>query len=289
MHGVNDYIERVMSYIELNPTNKEDLKGELATHFQDKVNDYKSQGYDEATAIDKSKKAFGEGEEVGKELNRSFFPYRKPLLLLVSLMTVLFAVALAFTTYLAHEYIPFIWVTLVVLSSLLLLYFVKKPSRGANQRLFLIVLLVWQMILSSYGLLLMDGIQSNTLLYSLFVGVFAVSIILALSQIYLGVIYQPIELIFTQIQKQKRGVIMITTILTGIVVLGASLLYAAGLLIFSPESFVYLAIPIGLIVLWIAFVLGELKSRKHETTFRILKVSLSVVTLVLFLSTQFNF
>ncbi|MBM7540265.1 hypothetical protein [Amphibacillus cookii] len=82
---------------------------------------------------------------------------------------------------------------------------------------------------------------------------------------------------------------MITNILTGIVVLGINLLYGIGILLFVPEPFVYLLIPIGLIILWLTCVLGELKSRKYETTFRRLKILLSVVMLALFLVVQLAF
>ncbi|MEW9502963.1 permease prefix domain 1-containing protein [Jeotgalibacillus marinus] len=286
--SIQSYLDKVISFIELNPSTRKDLQQELATHFRDKKSYYQEQGFNEKEAEEKTKLDFGDEKKFAQKLNNAYFPFRNSILVSLSLISMLFSVIVSFSLLTFQQIFPYLWLTIIIGSSLLILYFVRKPSRSANHRLSLILLLIWLNILYFYGYLLMDGLYNNKLLYVSLVVFMMALMLISLSQILLGVIYQPIELNLIKVNKQKRGIMVLINIVTGIIVIGVSLVYIAGALIFMPEPFIHLLLPLGIISLWIIFVIGEVKTKKIANLFRVGKIVLAIIVLSLFLITQIN-
>ncbi|SFM08238.1 hypothetical protein SAMN04487943_107191 [Gracilibacillus orientalis] len=283
--SIEQYVNKIISYIELNTENKKDLKEELIRHISDKCSYYKHEGTDEASAVEQSLQDFSNAKEVGNELNKAFFPYRKPLLSTLSLLTILFTFCLAISSVIYQEIFPSIWCTLTIISSITIYYFINKPSRSANHRPLLIILMIFLNIFYFYSLFLIDGIRENTYIYILLSLLLLSCFIISISQIYLGVLYQPISIKLSSLSQQKRNTIIITNIITGVIICGVSLLFISGLLIFAPSLLI--VIPCAVIVLWLFFLIGELKSQNFENLFRVLKISLAFLALGFIIIPQF--
>ena len=191
--SIQSYLDKLISFIELNPSTRKDLQQELAVHFRDKISFYQEQGFNEKEAEEKTKLDFGDEKKFAWKLNNAYFPFWNSILVSLSLLSMLFSVIVSFSLLTFQQVFPFLWLTITIGSSLLIIYFVRKPSRSANHRLSLILLLTWLNILYFYGLLLMDGLYNNKLLYFSLVLLIMALILVSLSQILLGVIYQPIE------------------------------------------------------------------------------------------------
>ncbi|GEN44851.1 hypothetical protein [Alkalibacillus haloalkaliphilus] len=73
---------------------------------------------------------------------------------------------------------------------------------------------------------------------------------------------------------------MIINIITGILVLGVSLLVLAGWFIFDPSFQTLILVPITAILLWVLAVIGERKIVKFRTGFRILQILLAALALI---------
>ncbi|MDX8046286.1 permease prefix domain 1-containing protein [Gracilibacillus sp. S3-1-1] len=274
---IEQYVNKVISYIELNEENKKDLKKELIGHLSDKTSYYEQQGKDKESAVKQSIKDFGNAKEIGAELNEAFFPYRKQSLLLLSLLTVLFAFSLSITLFIYQDHFPLLWFILTVTSTIPICIFIYQPARSANNRLMLITLLLFLNILYFFSLFLMDGVMTNVYLYIILIILVLSCFVISITQIYLGAFYQPVSRKLTILSVQKRKAIIITNIITGIIVCGVSLLLIMGFLIFAPS--VMIIFPIITIVLWLISIIGELKSEKLENMFRILKILLALLAL----------
>lgn len=284
MDSVNQYIEDILSYVELNEKNKRDIKQEFNDHINSKVKEYKDKGYDEKQAVDQSISDFGETEKVGKELNREMFPFRRSLLIILGLSSILFSVMISFFANVFHDITPYIWLVITLLSSLILFYFASKPARASSNRLLLLCLLLWIFLLHFYGLFLMDGLMENQLFYFSLFGLLVINISLILIQIYLGAVFQPISKELQTLSNQKRRIIILTNIITGFVILGVALINLAGYLIFGPGQFPIK--PVVLILLWVILLICQIKIRKLENTARFLMIIFGLLVFADFMYIQ---
>jgi len=73
--------------------------------------------------------------------------------------------------------------------------------------------------------------------------------------------------------------IVIINIITGIIVLGISLLFLAGSLIFESSFQYFIFVPITAIVLWVLAVIGDKKIVKFRVGFRAFQILLAAFAL----------
>lgn len=285
--SIQSYLNNVLSLIELNPAAKKDLQQELDDHASDKISYYQTKGFSQSEAEEKTKSDFGNPRVFAKKINDAHFPFRYSLLAWLSTLSIVFSLVIGFSL-LAHQQIfPYGWVLITTGSSTLLFYFIRQPSRSANNRLILIFLLIWLNLLYMYGLLLMDGFQHVTCLYFISLAYLLVLMGISLSQILVGAIYQPIDLNLNKQKKQERTFSVLTNILTGIIVGAISLVYIVGLFIFGPRPVFEIGdlIPLSLII-WILLVVGEVKWNQYSSAFRVSKILLAMLLLGYFVMNQ---
>lgn len=286
MSKLEQYIESVLDHVELNQENKRDLKEEFTFHITKKTEGYEEKGYSKKQALETAISDFGESRKIGIELNREIFPFRKSLLVMIGLSVVLFSLLVSVFTYVFHETVPYIWFLITLLSGISIFYFVQKPSRAAINRLMLISLLLFIFLLGFYGYLLMDGLMQSRLLYYGLFGLYLIHSLILFSQIYMGSMFQPIDVNLKMLSNEKRRIKLLTNILTGIIVLGVALFGMVGYLIFAPTSIPI--IPSLLILSWSCLLLCHLKIKKLENVSRFLMIALALFVLVAFIYLQFT-
>ena len=279
--SIQSYLNNVLKLIELSPTAKKDLHQELDDHANDKISYYQTKGFSKSEAEEKTRSDFGDPKVFAKEINTAYFPFRYKLLILLSILSIIFSLAIGLSLLVNQPIFSLGWTIIATGSSAMLFYFIRKPSRSANNRLFLIGLLIWLTLIYFFGYIMMDGIYDVTWLYSLSLLYILVLIVLSLSQIVAGVIYQPIAPNLIKLKKQNRIINILINTLTGVIVIGISLFYLGGLLIFGAVSLVPALVPLSIIV-WIVLVVGELKWDRYSTFFRVSKIVLALVVLIYF-------
>ncbi|WP_078598387.1 permease prefix domain 1-containing protein [Evansella clarkii] len=285
MSKVDQYIESVLDHVELNQENKRDIKEEFTFHLNKKTEVYEEEGLSKQQAEETAISDFGVSSQIGKELNREIFPFRKPLLMIAGLTGVLFSALVTFSTYMFQEIVPLVWLILTLISNVSIFYFVQKPARAAASRLLLISLLLVTFLFGFYGYLLMDGFIQNQLVYYGLFALFLIHSAILFSQIYMGSMFQPVNVDLKMLSDEKRRSALLINILTGIIVLGVALFGLVGYIIFVPTSVP--VIPLSLILAWFSLFLCHLKIRKLENLSRFLMIALASLVLAGFMYIQF--
>lgn len=279
---MKSYLTNVLSFIELNPSEKLELEQELGSHMNDKISYYQDKGFTQEEAEIKTKLDFGEPRVFAKKINDAYFPFRYSLLKALSAVTIVFSLLVGFSIWLHQGYIPFGWVPITIVSAALLFYFIHRPSRSAKYRLRLVLLLVWLTLLYFYGWMLMDGFHHITVLYYISLALLLGLVVLSLSQILVGAVHQPVDWNLYQMKKQERITTMFVNVVSGIIVIGIGLFYIAGLLIFGFGPIEFSIMPLG-IVIWLLLTIGAIKWNTHFKRFQIAKIVLSLTMLSIFI------
>ncbi|GAA0464257.1 permease prefix domain 1-containing protein [Alkalibacillus silvisoli] len=285
MSKSKQYVESILHHVELNDENKRDMKEEFTLHINQKTKAYEKEGFSKKQAEEEAISEFGESREIGKELNREIFPFRTSFLILAGLSGLLFSLLVSILTFVFHESLPYVWFFIVLIANTSIFYFVRKPSKAASQRLILIILLLVIFLLNFYGFLLMDGLMQSHLLYYGLLGLYLSHALILFSQIYMGAMFQPVNVDLKMLSDQKRKTKLSINIFTGIIVLGVALFGLVGWLIFSPTSLP--VIPLFLIFSWSCLFVCHLKIKKLENVARFLMIIFALFILVAFIYVQF--
>ena len=152
------FVEGIVRETDSNQEEREDLYEELLSHLECSFIDYQKQGFTEEEALQTAMTNFGEEREIGKQLQKAMYPYRREMMLTLSVASLLFA----FVVYLCQlfvmgdAHIP--WLIIAVLVSSTLLFLTVRPISSLNKRLWVNSLLLIHLGIYFYGWLLASDV-----------------------------------------------------------------------------------------------------------------------------------
>ncbi|WP_163970397.1 permease prefix domain 1-containing protein [Oceanobacillus halotolerans] len=135
-------VERTVQQIEGNGQEKDDLYEELMIHLEMSKEQHMKEGLSEKEAEIKAMEAFGDEVSVGEQIQQAMFPYRKEMMMLLAVGSILFTSGV----YLAQLFVEgdayMLWLVLSMSVSTSLFIFSIQSVAFLNRRLWMNSLLL---------------------------------------------------------------------------------------------------------------------------------------------------
>jgi len=155
---LTQFVEKIVHQIEGNQQEKNDLFEELLTHLELSKEHFMKDGFTEQEAETKAMEQFGNEAEVGEQIQQAMFPFRKEMMRLLAITSIIFSIAI----YLAQLFIEgdayILWLILSMVVSTFLLVFSIQSIAFLNRRLWMNGLLIIHILIYSFGALLTTGV-----------------------------------------------------------------------------------------------------------------------------------
>lgn len=269
------FVEGIVRETDSNQEEREDLYEELLSHLECSFFDYRKQGFSEEEATRTAMTNFGEEREIGKQLQQAMYPYRREMMLALSVGSLLFAygVYLCQLFVMGDAHIP--WLIMAVLISTALLVLTVRPISSLNRRLWMNSLLLIHIMIFFYGLLL-----ATDVLPPLSIGLTIIAgliLLLTIVLVYRTTIYDYSSK-RQQLAKDARRFHFIN-ITTGIFIVLATLFFLWAFLFFSemsPRVFMLL-IPLVLWIVSYAIQLQLLSKQLKQWAYAILFIQTAII------------
>ncbi|WP_077624638.1 permease prefix domain 1-containing protein [Sediminibacillus massiliensis] len=257
------FVKKIVLQTEGNQEEKEDLYEELLIHLELTKEQLIQEGMEETKAQQCAMEQFGEEETVGAQIQQAMFPYRKEMLLSLSIASIIYS----FIIYSAQLFLEadayIVWLLLSVAQSSVLLFFCLKPIAFLNRRRWMNSLLIIHITLYLFGFLLATGI-SNPI--NVFLTCYAaIILILSIALVYRTTIfdYNSIQQPLSKTAKRLHAL----NITAGFIVVGVSLFFVWGILAFFSEfhpAMLILTVPFGL---WVVLYISQMKLLSKKRAF----------------------
>lgn len=270
------FVNGIVRQTDCNQEEQVDLYDELLSHLECAFIDYKNQGYSEEEAIRTAMTNFGTEQEIGKQLQEAMYPYRKGMMLGLSVASLLFA----FSVYACQLFVMgdahIIWLILAVLISTAILFVTVRPVTSLNRRLWMNSLLLVHLVVFFYGLLLATDLLRP---YSTGLTIIAVILILlSIILVYRTTIYDfPSE---RQPLRKDAKRLHFMNITTGIFIVLVTLFFLWAFLWFAPAGspvFLILLIPIGSWILSYTLQMVLLAKQKKTWAYAIVFLQTAII------------
>lgn len=148
------FVKKVIQETDCSREEREDLFEELVVHLECACEDFKRNGHTDEEAAQLAMMNFGDGKKVGKNLQHAMYPYRREMLMALSIGSLL----LTYSIYLSQLFVMgdthIGWLLLGVLTSSSLLFLTLRPVVSLNRRAVMNSLLVIHMFVMGAGMLL---------------------------------------------------------------------------------------------------------------------------------------
>lgn len=275
------FVTGIVRQTDCNLEEREDLYEELLTHLECSFIDYRKKGYSEEEAIRTAMTNFGTEQEVGDQLQAAMYPYRKGMMLGLSIASLLFA----YSVYASQLFIMgdahILWLILAVLIGMAVLFVTVHPVTSLNRRLWMNGLLLVHLFVYFYGLLLATDVLPP---YSVGLTIIAVLILLlAIILIYRTTIYDyPSK---HQAFRKDAKRLHFINITLGILAVFVTLFFLWAFLLFSEglsSVLLWLLIPIGLWMLSYAVQMRLLANQKGTWAYAIVSIQIAAVVAIIF-------
>lgn len=254
------FVDRIVRQTDGNQAEKDDLYEELMTHLEISSQQFIKNGLTEKQAERKAVEHFGGADEVGSQIQQAMFPFRKEMLLVLSLTSVFFS----FSTYIAQLFLEsnahIIWLIIsITISSLIFICAVYRAG-SFNHRFWLNMFLVIHIFVYAYGVMIAADIEGHLSILLALLSWFIIFIGIALLYWIMINDYQANR------KSQYKSFIRlhILNITTGIILVITTLFALWGLLFSSEWSPSMLKIFIPLFIWLIAYILQISLLAKHK-------------------------
>jgi len=257
MSKIDRYIDLILERVEVNKDEHRNLKSELTSLLNEKKENYIRQGFTENKAIEKTIADFGEADEVGKALTKSFSPQRTMAMYLLAITSVIFTVFVIFKLLIENIDIdlPYLWITMMGIMTVLTIFLSKKQLLIARYRMIFILFCFVYILVWFFGILLADGPLDQVIPWISRV-LAILFLILIIVNMILGAIYQPVKSQFKSFKTKNRIFIVICNSLSGMIVIFYTLLILVGFSVFGSASDISRLLPaVILTFLWICSLL----------------------------------
>lgn len=249
------FVSGIVRQTDSNQEERDDLSEELLSHLQCSYEDLHSQGYSKEEAVKMAMMNFGDDQEVGKQLQQAMYPYRREMMLVLSVSSLVFAYSVYALQLFTRGDAHMIWLLLAVVVSASILTITLRPVQSMNRRLWMNGLLLSHIAIFAAGSLLAADLEFS---YSAVLSIFSYAVVLlSIILVYRTTIYdypsskQPL-------QKHAKWIHFIN-ITIGIILTYITLFFAWAIMLFAGDmNSVFLLILIPLI-LWGIFYMVQLK------------------------------
>lgn len=269
------FVEGIVRETDSNHEERKDLYEELLSHLECSFIDYQKQGLSEEEAMRTAMTNFGEEREIGKQLQQAMYPYRREMMLSLSVASLLFAYSVYACQLfvMGDAHIP--WLIVAVFISTAILVMTVRPVSSLNRRLWMNSMLLIHIMTFIYGFLLATDVYPplSTGL-SIIAGLI---LLLAIVLVYRTTIYDYSSKRQQLVKDAKR--FHFINITTGIFIVFATLFFLWAFLFFgdmSPKVFI-LFIPLVLWIVSYASQLQLLSKQKKLWAYAILFMQTAVV------------
>lgn len=176
MNGLFErFVKDIVRQTDSNQEERLDLGEELLSHLQCSYEDLHQQGYSEQEAIEMAMMNFGDEKEVGKQLQKAMYPFRREMMLILAGASLI----LAYTVYLFQLFsrgdAHIVWLVLAVLVGVSIFIVTLHPIQLINRRLWMNGLLIGHIFIFFYGALLAGDLEFR---YSGFLSLFTYAVVL---------------------------------------------------------------------------------------------------------------
>ncbi len=275
------YVMNIVNQTECSQEEKTDLYEELMTHLEQSKAELMMDGMGSTEAVQEAIKRFGSEKEISSQLQQVRFPFRRELILIISLLSF----ACTISAYLLQLFIEgdaYIgWLTLSLGLSSLLFFMALNPLPNLQRKRWMNTIFIAHIITYVYGYAIVSSLD-HPMSLPLVILTWLI-VLIALYLIYQTTINDPY--LSNHNRKIVKGLHQLNITL-GIAIGGVTLfLLWIGLFLFGGFSFkmIILTIPF---FLWILFYIGQIKAvrRSRKLAYFIGFVScLMVIALLLFL------
>lgn len=258
---------------------REDLYEELLTHLQCSFFDLQRSGYSEEEATTMAMRNFGDEQEIGRQLQQAMYPFRKEMLLALSISSLLFSyiVYISQLFIMGDAHIP--WLIIAVMISSLLLFVTMQAIPILNRRFWINGLLLIHLFVFLYGFLLASDINSP-----LSIGLSIISIliiVLSIILLYRTTIYDfstKGEMFYKDVRR-----LHFVNITTGLLLGAATLFWLWAALFFATDQLhiilFILSIPIVCWIISYAIQMRLLSKQKKKWAYAIASIQ-SIILLI---------
>lgn len=174
------YVERIVQETDTTKEEKEDLREELLIHLELSYAAKRKEGYSEEDAKRIVVEDFGISGVIGDQIQEAMFPYRKMMMLTLSITSILFSISV----YLGHLFVYkdayMIWLLLSIMISTSLLVLTIQPIEFLNRRSWRNSLLLLHLFVYLYGMLMATSLEGEIAIVLTIVSWFIILFSLAL-------------------------------------------------------------------------------------------------------------
>ncbi|GKV69680.1 hypothetical protein NCCP2716_21780 [Sporosarcina sp. NCCP-2716] len=236
------FVKAVVHETDCSREEREDLFEELVVHLECAASDYQENGYSEEEAAEMAMTHFGDGKYVGRKLQHAMYPYRREMLLTLSIMSLLMTYGLYLSQLFVMGDWHYGWLLLGVATSSALLFLTLRPVVLLNRRAVMNTLLVLHITVMGAGLLLaLDLIPPYSAVFGIWI---AAVLLLAVVLIFRTTIYD-VPATAMNVRTETK-IIHYFNLFMGIVLVCGTLFFLYMFLIFASEGYLrlwILAIP----------------------------------------------
>lgn len=251
------YVEYIVRHTESSKEEKEDLYEELLIHLQIS-RDYLME-QEELTlemAEEKAMQLFGQEGEIGIQIQQALFPYRKELMLTLSISSILFTISIYLLSLFVKGDAYIGWLCYSMGLSTMLLFLPLNQHFHFNRKLWINGLLVFHTLGQLYGWLIVSQLDLSANV-GLTIWVW-LNVALSIGLVYRTTIYD-----YGTNEKHMKFLHGLN-ITSGIIITGISLFLIVGGLIMIGEFHFMMVMFASPIAVWIALYVAQLKLAKKN-------------------------
>lgn len=274
--ALHRFVEQIIRQTDCNREEREDLYEELLSHVEEAFMEYRKHGYSDEEALRTVMTNFGDKQEIGKQLQQAMYPYRREMLIVLSISSMLFTYSVyIFQLFLMGD-AHILWMVSAVLISTGLLFVTVRPVAALNRRIWMNGLLLVHLFVFFYGLSLATDLTAP---YSTWLTVIALLLmLLSIVLVYRTTIYdfpsnrQPLK------KDAKR--LHFINLTTGFVVVLVSLFFLWAFLLFGASlwpAMLWIIVPIGIWILSYAVQMQLLAKRKKRLAYAVVSIQTGTI------------
>ncbi|MFC4321375.1 permease prefix domain 1-containing protein [Litchfieldia salsa] len=251
------YVENIVRHTECSKEEKEDLYEEILIHLKIS-SDYliENEGLTREKAEERAIQLFGQEGEIGSQIQQALFPYRKELMLTLSISSLLFTISIYVLSLFVEGDFYVGWLCYSMCLSSLILILPLNQHFHINRKLWINVLLIFHTLGQLYGWLIVGDLDHSANV-GLTIWVW-LNIALSIGLLYWITIYD-----YGSNQKHMK-LLHGLNIASGIIIIGISLFLIVGGLIMIGEFHFMMILFASPIAVWTALYVAQLKLVKKN-------------------------
>ncbi|MDL4840864.1 permease prefix domain 1-containing protein [Aquibacillus rhizosphaerae] len=276
------YVKQIVEQTECSKDEKDDLYEELFIHLQLSQEQFVKEGLSEPEAEEKAIEDFGQEDVIGDQLQQAMFPYRREMLLGLSMASILFTISVYLSQLITEgdAYIPWLLISISISSLLLFISLNKLPQ--LNRKRWTNSILIIHLLVYLYGWSLASGIDHIvTVVLVLWAWLI---ILLSLFLVYRTTLhdFQPNG----NPLSKKVKLLHVINMTIGIIIIGLTLFFLWAMLAFSGGIELRMLL-FGLpFVIWVVLYIAQMKlvKKNKKSAFFMTAISILIVLSIVFYS-----